>query len=90
MITIHKKIVPAQHGYHQLILPAGAKVISVGSSGAGSIPVYVKLENTETVIQRVNIFVCLTNLKCAEEENAMFIGTCQIDAQNAAHVFCFE
>lgn len=88
MKTIHKKLIPSQHGYHLMVLPVGSKILSVGSSGAGgSVPIYVQLENTETDMRQIEVFVASTNLMCPE--NGTYIGTCTLDAQSACHVFTF-
>lgn len=85
MKTIHKKLIPATHGYHTIILPVGSELLSVGATGSnGMVPIYVKVENLESSNSQVQIFIAMTNLRCAD--SGEFLGTCTLDSQ-AAHVF---
>lgn len=86
MITIHRKLISAVHGYHKLQLPVGAKILSVGVQGTGSIPIFVQVEDSEKTMQNFDIYVSMTNLRCAAEE-ATYLGTCALDQMQSAHIF---
>lgn len=87
MITVQKKLVVCAHGTTRLKLPAKFRILGVGNTAtSGAIPLYVEVDDTHELYGFVGIEICMTN-KRRPDNVGTYIGTCEIDSMNAAHVY---